>query len=77
MKSRLVNILRHPTCRVEVDTKMEAELETRGEERGNTKEEFSCSLTPILESMLGAEARMNTQTHTQGKPAHNMLPYNC
>lgn len=56
---------------------MEAELETRGEERGNTKEEFSCSLTPILESMLGAEARMNTQTHTQGKPAHNMQPYNC
>lgn len=76
MKSRLVNILRHPTCRGEVETKMEGELETRGEERGNTKEEFSCSLTPILGFMLGRRStHEHTNTHTHIQKTHGGKAY--
>lgn len=88
MKSRLVNISRHPTCTGEGERQRRRERE-RLEERkgGNTREEFSCSLTPILGFMLGAEARMNTHTldgtcipqtlteHIEEKSTYKMFTY--
>lgn len=90
MKSRLVNISRHPTCTGERERERQRRREKeRLEERkgGNTREEFSCSLTPILGFMLGAEARMNTHTlngtcipltlteHIEEKPTYKMFTY--
>lgn len=100
MKRRLINISTYiPLARVrererdkDKGRKRERERETRrGKERkrGNTREEFSCSLTPILGFMLGKEACMNTHAlahihasipliptkHTEEKPSYKMFTY--